>query len=175
VGAEILLEVQVRHLLTLGRLEEILELLIKHNHATVVGVLEVVVFHVLVHRASDEASGDELPLWEIEEGAKFLGNLLFAVESVILCAVRRLLTGGVILRRLDLTNNLGERLDVIADGGDFSENGFGRHYTYYGRNIFKYIKSIKPSTIDTIESLVKKRILYIFPVPYGSRGSTFSV
>jgi len=165
VRAEILLEVEVRHLLTLGGLQEVTKLLIKHEYTTVVGVLETIVFHVLIDSTRHRASRDELTLGETQESAKLLGNLLLTVEAVVLRAVSRLLTGGILLRGTDLTDNLGEGLDVVADGGDFGENGFGRHYTYHRRNIFKYINRVKPSTNMRSESLVNTLRLYIFPYP----------
>src|SRR6056300_1654548 len=127
VRTQVLLEIEVRNLDILGWLEEILELLVEDEHATVVGVLETVVLHVLVHGARHLTTGDELPLGKTKENTKLFGNLLLAVETVVLRTIGRLLTGGILLGGPDLANNLGERLDVVADGGDFSENGFSRH------------------------------------------------
>jgi hypothetical protein len=124
---QVLLKIQVRNLDILRRLEEVLELLIEDEDTTIVGVLETIVLDVLVHGARHLTTGDELPIGETQESAKLIRNLLLAVEAVILRTIGSLLTRGILLGGPDLANNLGERLDVVADGGDFSENGFSRH------------------------------------------------
>jgi hypothetical protein len=124
---QVLLKIQVRNLDILRRLEEVLELLIEDEDTTIVGVLETIVLDVLVHGASHLTTGDELPIGETQESAKLIRNLLLTIEAVILRTIGTLLTSGILLSRPDLANNLGEGLDIVTDGGDFSEDGFSRH------------------------------------------------
>lgn len=124
---QVLLKIQVRNLDILRRLEEVLELLIEDEDTTIVGVLETIVLDVLVHGTSHLTTGGELPIGETQESAKLIRNLLLTIEAVILRTIGTLLTSGILLSRPDLANNLGEGLDVVTDGGDFSEDGFSRH------------------------------------------------
>jgi hypothetical protein len=109
VGAEELLEVKVGHL-GIARLKEILEFIVHDKHTTVIRVLETLVGDILVDRLGNLATGDELVLLETKERAKLVGNLLLAVETVVLGTLLSLLTVGVVLLRLDLANELSERL-----------------------------------------------------------------
>jgi len=139
VRTEILLEVQESNLDVRGRLEKIAKLLVENEHAAVVGVLETVLLDVSVDCASYEAAGDELALLETEERAELVGNLLLAVEAVVLRAVRGLLAVRIVLLSLDLSNNLGERLKFRTKGGDLGKYSFNRHCTLYMYLTFKYI------------------------------------
>jgi len=109
VGAKELLEVKVGHLGITG-LKEILEFIVHDKHAAVIRVLETLVGDVLVDRLGNLTAGDELVLLEAQERAKLVGNLLLAVETVVLGTLLSLLTVGVVLLRLDLANELSERL-----------------------------------------------------------------
>jgi hypothetical protein len=162
--AEILLEIEESHLHIHGRLEEVAELLVEHEHTTIVGVLEPIVFHVLIDGTSDRTTRDQLPIGETQEITEFIGNLLLTPEPIVLRAVGGLLTSGVFLGSLNLTDNLGKSLDVVADGGDFGENRFGRHYTFYKTTIFKYVSIAAVMKKNAINH-VNTRILYIFPNP----------
>ena len=136
---EILLEVQESNLNVRGRLKKIAKLLVKDEYTTVIGVLEPVLLDVRVDRAGYEAARDELTLLETEERAELVGNLLLAVEAVVLRAVRGLLAVGIVLLSLDLSNNLGERLKFRTKGSNLGKYSFNRHCTLYMYHTFKYI------------------------------------
>tara|TARA_B110000114_G_scaffold64557_1_gene68685 strand:+ start:37 stop:465 length:429 start_codon:yes stop_codon:yes gene_type:complete len=127
VRAQELLQVQERDLYVSGGFQQIAELLVEDEDAPVVGVLEIVRLYVLVDGASDGATRDELAFREIQEYAKFLGDLLFSVEAVVFSAVSRLLAGRIVLLSLDLSYNLSQRLKFITERGHFGEDGFNGH------------------------------------------------
>ena len=127
VRAQELLQVQERDLYVSGGFQQIAELLVEDEDAPVVGVLEIVRLYVLVDGASDGATRDELAFGEIQEYAKFLGDLLFSVEAVVFSAVSRLLAGRIVLLSLDLSYNLGQRLKFVTERGHFGEDGFNGH------------------------------------------------
>jgi hypothetical protein len=127
VRAQELLQVQERDLYVSGGFQQIAELLVEDEDAPVVGVLEIVRLYVLVDGASDGATRDELAFREIQEYAKFLGDLLFSVEAVVFSAVSRLLAGRIVLLSLDLSYNLGQRLKFVTERGHFGEDGFNGH------------------------------------------------
>jgi hypothetical protein len=127
VRAQELLQVQERDLYVSGGFQQIAELLVEDEDAPVVGVLEIVRLYVLVDGASDGATRDELAFREIQEYAKFLGDLLFSVEAVVFSAVSRLLAGRIVLLSLDLSYNLSQRLKFIPERGHFGEDGFNGH------------------------------------------------
>jgi len=52
---------------------------------------------------------------------------LFAVEAVVLRTGSSFGSVWVVLLGLDLTNDLGQGLDVVAEGSNFGEDGFKRH------------------------------------------------
>jgi len=52
---------------------------------------------------------------------------LFAVEAVVLRTGSSFGSVWVVLLGLDLTNDLGQGLDVVAEGGNFGEDSFKRH------------------------------------------------
>jgi hypothetical protein len=127
VRAQELLQVQERDLYVSGGFQQIAELLVEDEDAPVVGVLEIVRLYVLVDGASDGATRDELAFREIQEYAKFLGDLLFSVEAVVFSAVSRLLAGRIVLLSLDLSYNLSQRLKFVTERGHFGEDGFNGH------------------------------------------------
>jgi len=112
-----------------GWLQKIAKLLVEYENASVIGVLEVVRLYVLVDRTSDRATRNKLTLGEVQKDAKLLGNLLLAIEPVVLGAVGRLFTSRIVLLSLDLSYNLGERLKFVTERGHFSEDGFNGHCT----------------------------------------------
>ena len=127
VRAQELLQVQERDLYVSGGFQQIAELLVEDEDAPVVGMLEIVSLYVLVDGAGDGATRDELAFREIQEYAKFLGDLLVSVEAVVFSAVSRLLAGRIVLLSLDLSYNLSQRLKFIPERGHFGEDGFNGH------------------------------------------------
>tara|TARA_R110002050_G_C8946315_1_gene513012 strand:- start:2207 stop:2557 length:351 start_codon:yes stop_codon:yes gene_type:complete len=115
------LEVQESNLNISGGLEKIAKLLIENKNASIVGVLESIILDVLVDSTSYEATRNELVGGEVEEIAELVGNLLLTVKSVVLGAVCRLLTGGIVKLSLNLTNNLSERLNFGAESGNLNK------------------------------------------------------
>ena len=129
MGAQELLKVQERYLGISRGVQEIAELLVEYEDASVVGMLEIVRLYVLVNGTSDGAARYKLTLGEVQKDAKLLGNLLLAVEPVVLGAVGRLFTSRIVLLSLDLSYNLGERLKFVTERGHFGEDGFNGHCT----------------------------------------------
>lgn len=127
VGAKELLEVKVSDLRIAG-LEKVLELIVHNKNATVVGVLETLIGDVLVDRLGHLTAGNELRLLETKERTKLVGNLLLAVEAVVLSTLLSLLAVGVLLLGLNLANELGKRLEFRTDSSEFGSNGIERHY-----------------------------------------------
>jgi len=130
VWAQELLEVQERDLRIRRWVKKIAELVVKNKHAAVVRVLKTLFSDVVVNRTSDERSGDELSFFDTEKFTELWGDSLFAVESVVLRTRRSLGSVWIVLLRLDLTNDLGQRLDVRTERRDFRENSFKRHLVY---------------------------------------------
>jgi hypothetical protein len=142
VGTEVLLEVQEGNLHVSRGVKKIAELLVENEYATVVGVLEAVLLDVGVDGAGYEAARHELTLLETEELPKLIRDLLLTVEPVVLGAVGRLLPVGIFLLSLDLSDNLGQRLKLITEGGNLGKDGFNsRHCTLYTCQTFKYLVS----------------------------------
>ena len=133
---EELLEVKVGDLRITG-LKKIAELIVHNKNATVVGVLETLIGDVLVDRLGHLAARDELVLLEAQERSELVGNLLLAVETVVLSTLLSLLAVGVVLLRLDLANELGEGLQFGTDSSELSSNGFERHYILLRFQLFK--------------------------------------
>ena len=127
VWAQVLLQVQERDLRVRRWLKKITELVVKNKNATVVRVLKTLFSDVVVDRTSDEGSGNKLSFFNAEKLAELWGDSLFAVEPVVLGTGSSLGSVWVVLLRLDLTNDLGQRLNVSAESSDFSENSFKRH------------------------------------------------
>tara|TARA_B110001450_G_scaffold242137_1_gene252185 strand:- start:5223 stop:5573 length:351 start_codon:yes stop_codon:yes gene_type:complete len=115
------LEVQESNLNISRGLEKIAKLLIENKNASIVGVLESIILDVLVDSTSYEATRNELVGGEVEEIAELVGNLLLTVKSVVLGAVCRLLTSGIVKLSLNLTNNLSERLNFGAESGNLNK------------------------------------------------------
>lgn len=136
VRAKELLEVKIGDLGIAG-IEEVLELIVHNKNAAVVGVLKTLVSNVLVDRLGHLTPRNEFRLLETEEGTKLVGNLLLAVEAVVLGTLLGLLAVGVVLLRLDLANKLGEGLKFGTDGSELDSNGFGRHYILLRFEVFK--------------------------------------
>tara|TARA_R110002050_G_scaffold42760_6_gene102740 strand:- start:4722 stop:5363 length:642 start_codon:yes stop_codon:yes gene_type:complete len=159
MGAEILLKVEESYLNVGGGSEKILELLIQDENSAVVGVLKTVLLNVSVNSTSYGTARNELAVGETEEIAELIRNLLLAVETVVLSAVGRLFTGGIVKLSLDLTNDLSERLDVRAKSGNLSEaritsaSGVSRHYTLHTRHIFNYLQTDTQDVHNFILSL----------------------
>ena len=146
--AEELLEVKESDLNVGGRLEKVAKLLVEDENTTVVGVLETVSLNVFVDRLGHGATRDKLTLGKTQESTELLGDLLLAVKSVVLRALSRLLAVGVVELRLDLSDNLSERLKFITESGDLAEtgiagvSGISRHYVLYKSFVFKCVDII---------------------------------
>lgn len=146
--AEELLEVKESDLNVGGGLEKVAKLLVEDENAAVVGVLETVSLNVLVDRLGHGATRDKLTLGKTQESTKLLGDLLLAVKSVVLRALSGLLAVGVVELRLDLSDNLSERLKFITESGDLAEtgiagvSGISRHYVLYKSFVFKCVDII---------------------------------
>lgn len=148
MGAEKLLKVKESDL-NVGRgLKKVAKLLVEDENATVVGMLETVSLNVLVDGLGHGATRDKLTLGKIQESTELLGDLLFAVETVVLGTLSRLLTVGVVELRLDLSDNLGERLKFISESSNLNEafvtvaRSFSRHYVLYKSFVFKCVDII---------------------------------
>lgn len=143
--AKELLEVKEGDLNVGGRLEKVAKLLVEDEDATVVGMLEAVSLNVLVDRLGHSATRDKLTLGKAQESAKILGDLLLAVETVVLGALSGLLAVGIVELSLDLSDNLSERLKFVTESGDLAEagiagvSGISRHYVLYMLFVFKSI------------------------------------
>lgn len=148
MGAEELLKVKESDLNVGGGLKKVAKLLVEDENATVVGVLETVSLNVLVDGLGHGATRDKLTLGKTQESTELLGDLLFAVETVVLGTLSRLLAVGVVELRLDLSDNLGERLKFISESSDLAEagiagvSGISRHYVLYKSFVFKCVDII---------------------------------
>jgi hypothetical protein len=134
-----LLEVKVGDLRISWWGKKLLECIVKDNLTTVLGVLEALLDDVLVNELGHLRTRDELAFWESQELPQLRCNFLFAVEAVVLRPLLGLLTIRVLLGVLDLADELGESLDVVAESGEFGLNGFERHYIFLTGEIFKSI------------------------------------
>jgi hypothetical protein len=111
-------------------------------------MLETVSLNVLVNGLGHSATRDKLTLGKTQESTELLGDLLFAVETVVLGTLSRLLAVGVVELRLDLSDNLGERLKFISESSDLAEagiagvSGISRHYVLYKSFVFKCVDII---------------------------------
>tara|TARA_B100001142_G_scaffold183628_2_gene183000 strand:- start:2450 stop:3010 length:561 start_codon:yes stop_codon:yes gene_type:complete len=140
VRAEVLLKVKVSNLDVSGRSEKILKLVVKDNLTTVIGVLKTLVSDVLVDRLGHLRTRDELTRWKSKKRAQLRAYILLSVEPVVGGASLRLLTIGVVLGTLNLTNKLCEVLHVSAEGSKLGLNSFKRHYIFLTCLIFKFLK-----------------------------------
>ena len=134
---EILLQIKVSHLNVGGGSEEVAKGVVEDNLTTVVGVLETLVGDVLVDRLRHLRTRYEFTLWKLKKRAQLRRHILLSVESVVGSARAGLLTIGVILGTLNLTDKLGEVLHVGAEGSKLGLNSFNRHYIFLTRLIFK--------------------------------------
>jgi hypothetical protein len=137
VRRKVLLEVKVGDDNVRRRLEELLELVVKNELTTVLGVLETLVGDVLVDKLGHLRARDQLTFGKTEKLAQLRCNFLLAVEAVVGGTRLGLLTVGILLGVLHLTDDLGESLDIGAESGNFGLNGFKRHYTFLSPLIFK--------------------------------------
>jgi hypothetical protein len=143
--AEKLLKIQESNLNVGGRFKQIAEFLIENENATVVWVLETVSLYVFVDRTSYGTTGNELTFRQTEECTKLLGNLLFAIEPVVLSPLGRFLSVRIVELSLDLSYKLGQRLKFATKRSNLFKafsgfaGGFSRHCILYMQFIFKYI------------------------------------
>jgi len=137
VRREVLLEVKVGYLNVRGGSEEIAELVVEDNLATVLGVLKTLLGDVLVDKLGNLGTRNELAFGKSKKLAQLRCHILLTVESVVLGALLRLLTVGILLGVLNLADELGESLYVVAESGKFGLNGFKRHYIFLTDLIFK--------------------------------------
>jgi hypothetical protein len=134
-----LLEVKVGDLCISWWGKKLLKRIVENNLTTVLGMLEALIDDVLVDKLGHLRPRDELAFWESQELPQLRCNFLFAVEAVVLRPLLGLLTIRVLLGVLDLADELGESLDVVAESGEFGLNGFERHYIFLTGEIFKSI------------------------------------
>jgi len=134
-----LLEVKVGDLCISWWGKKLLKRIVENNLTTVLGMLEALIDDVLVDKLGHLRTRDELAFWESQELPQLRCNFLFAVEAVVLRPLLGLLTIRVLLGVLDLADELGESLDVVAESGEFGLNGFERHYIFLTGEIFKSI------------------------------------
>ena len=109
---KVLLEVKVGYLNVRGRSEEIAELVVEDNLATVLGVLKTLLGDVLVDELGNLRARDELAFGKSKKFAQLRCHILLTVESVVLGALLRLLAVGILLGVLNLADELG---DVFLD------------------------------------------------------------
>ena len=134
---KVLLQVKVSHGYVRRRLKELLELVVKDELTTVLGVLQLLLGDVLVDELGDLGARNELTLRKSEELTQLRCDFLLAVETVVGGAGLSLLTSRIILDVLHLADELGESLDIGAESGTCGLNGFKRHYTFLSQLIFK--------------------------------------
>ena len=137
---QVLLEVEVGHLNLRRGVEEIAEGIVEDNLATVLGVLQTLLGDVSVDQLGHFGSGYKIVLGDIEECSQLRAHILLAVETIIVGALLCLLTIGILLGALDLTNDLGEGFDISAKCGDLGLNGFKGHYISPTSLVFKWLK-----------------------------------
>jgi len=137
VGGKELLEVKVGDLCISWWGKKLLKRIVENNLTTVLGMLEALIDDVLVDKLGHLRTRDELAFWESQELPQLRCNFLFAVEAVVLRPLLGLLTIRVLLGVLDLADELGKSLDVVAESGEFGLNGFERHYIFLTGEIFK--------------------------------------
>jgi hypothetical protein len=137
VGGKELLEVKVGDLCISWWGKKLLKRIVENNLTTVLRMLEALIDDVLVDKLGHLRTRDELAFWESQELPQLRCNFLFAVEAVVLGPLLGLLTIRVLLGVLDLADELGESLDVVAESREFGLNGFERHYIFLTGEIFK--------------------------------------
>ena len=127
---EVLLEIEVGELLTLGDLEDLLERSIRGD---VVLVLEALLLDIVVHLLGDIGAGDEGARGVTEELAELIGNLegdledgealgritlgLSANTALALASILDL-TVDTLVKALDLSDHGGDRLTERGEGGE---------------------------------------------------------
>jgi len=121
-----LLQVEERDL-NVARLEELPELFVHDENASIVRMLQTVFGNVLGEKLGNFTSGNQFSRRKTDKFAKLIGDFLLTVETVVSRARSRLGSVRVVLLSLDLTNNLGEGLNVGAESGNFGLNFFKRH------------------------------------------------
>jgi len=127
VGAEVLLEVKVSDNNVSWWLEQILELFVKNELATVIWVLETLFGDVLVDELGHFGTRDQFTFGKSQEFTQLRCHFLLTVETVVGSASLGLFAIWILLGALDLTDELGEGLDVGAESGNFSLDSFKRH------------------------------------------------
>lgn len=121
---EVLLEVKVGYSYIRWWLQKILQLVVEDELAAVFWVLESLFSDILINRLGDLGSGNEFAFGKTQEPAQLRRYFLFSVESIVRGASLSLLTVRVFLRVFDLAYELGEGLDLRAEGGKFGLNSF---------------------------------------------------
>jgi hypothetical protein len=134
---QVLLEVEIRHLDVSGGFEKSAKLIVQDELATVLRMLETVVRDVLINELGHLGARDELTFRKSDEFAQLRADFLLTVEAVVFSPLLSLLTIRILLGVLDLTNKLGQGLDILGERDKFSLNGFEGHYIYLMNVIFK--------------------------------------
>ena len=116
---QVLLQIQKRDLGFSWWFEQITQLIVQYQNATVVWMLQPLVVDVLVNGARDGTSRDQFTFWQFQKHTKFFGDDLLAVKPVVFGALSRLFPVWVVLFRLNLSDDFRERFDIVSDSGDF--------------------------------------------------------
>ena len=102
---QVLLQVQKRDLGVSWWFEQITQLIVQYQNATVIRVLQPLVVDVLVNGARDGTSRDQFTFWQFQKHTKLFGNNLLAVKPVVFGTLSRLFTVWVVLFRLNLSDD----------------------------------------------------------------------
>src|SRR6056300_631374 len=113
--------------LNITRLKKIAELFVHDEHTAIFRVLETIVSDVLRNSLGHFTSGDQFSFRETNERTELIGNLLLAVEAVILRTLSSLGSIRVVLLRLNLSDKLRQGLDFGTERGEFGLDRFKRH------------------------------------------------
>jgi hypothetical protein len=106
VRTQVLLNVQKSHLDSLWRLEELHELVVEDNHATILGVLEAILRNVRRDALGHVTARDAFAFRKAKKVPELGSNLLRSIEAVIRRSLLRLFTSGVLLVSANLAKKL---------------------------------------------------------------------
>ena len=94
---QVLLQIQKRDLGVSWWFEQITQLIVQYQNATVVWMLQPLVVDVLVNGARDGTSRDQFTFWQFQKHTKLFGNDLLAVKPVVFGTLSRLFPVRVVL------------------------------------------------------------------------------
>ena len=110
---QVLLQVQKRDLGVSWWFEQITQLIVQYQNATVIRVLQPLVVDVLVNGACDGTSRDQFTFWQFQKHTKLFGDDLLAVKPVVFGTLSRLFPVRIVLFRFNLSDDFGERFDIV--------------------------------------------------------------